>query len=687
MGIIACIYFRLSITASFYIVAAVLLLFLFASLLAKIRYTKQWLNGLVIYVLLILLGIFYTHTIHSYPYPGGDNNKLLFVARIIDAPSQKEKTFSANAEVEAVFIEEEWMYSGEKINMYFEYSEKTENILLGDVLICSGRMNKIKNFGNPGEFNYKRYMAHNGVFRQVYLRKEAWKQIDSNKLNPLLLLSEKIRKYWLATYKHCGIEDDRLSVLTAMTLGMKESLGDGIKASYADSGALHVLAVSGLHVGIIYLFFGYLLSFLKKFKWGKPVRGAILLLIVWFYALITGFPVSIFRAATMFSFIIVGESLKRKANTFNSIFVSAFVILLVNPYTITNVGFQLSYMAVIGIVFFQPRLYALFQFNNWLADKVYQLVTVSVSAQLGVLPITLFYFHQFANYFLFINIIIIPFAFIVVFMGVSVLMLSFFDPLAKGVAVILDHVVAAMNKIVSIAGAMPFAVSDRLYVNLIEVLVIYLIIIFITWFFIFRKHKYLLLTLFSTIVFIMLNIQHTINAKKTQKFYVYNCKEGTLINCINGKKNILISGHDVIKEKEHIVGWFQKNWMALGTGKPLWFGCSEEFDVGEAMFVKRICSGNHVIQFVKKRYLVMYDNNIYDQNLLSGEKLYIDKIIVANNIFPDIEKLKHLFKFNGIVIDSSNSYYTIKKWQEACEKNKIELHVVSLQGAYSKAII
>jgi len=687
-GIITYIHFQLALPVWLYVFSGALLFGLIILLLINYNYKTQWVNGVVIYMLLYILGIAYTHTIHEHRYTGFacDDKEQVFVARIVSPPEIKEKTIAAQAGVEGFLQETKMVSPGEKIIMYFEKSGQAENIRIGDLLVCSGKLNAIENFGNPNEFNYKQYMAYNGIFHQVYVTKDSWQQIDSNKLNPVLLLSNQIRNYWLATYKRFGISDDRLSVLAAMTLGMKGNLDETIKASYVNSGALHVLAVSGLHVGIIYLFFGYLLSFLKKYKWGRIARGIILLVVVWFYALITGFPVSIFRAATMFSFIIVGDLLTRRANTFNSIFVSAFVVLLVNPYAITSVGFQLSYMAVIGIVFFQPRLYGLFHFKSWLPDKVYQLITVSLSAQLGVLPITLFYFNQFANYFLIVNIFIIPFAFTVVFMGVSILLFSFFDQIARILAIILDHILAAMNKLIVIIGDMPFAVSEGLYVNTIQVLLIYLMIVLITMFFVFRKHKYLSYALFAVVIFLMLKINHNINAVKTKQFYIYNSREGTIINCINGKQNILFSGKKILAQKEEFSKWYQKNWLSLGTGTPSWVEFGKQFSSGETLFVSKLCSENIIIQFYNTRYLVLHDKNIYNQHLVDNGKLNIDKIIITNNLFPDIEKLNQLFEFDGIVLDATNSFYTIKRWQEACKTNQLDLHVVSLQGAYSKPV-
>ncbi len=687
LGIIFNIYLKVDPPVYLFLIFFAFFLLLSFFISWHYKYKRQWFNGMLIYLLLMYMGMIYPHIIRDQRYPGVPGQKQIITINLTDIPVSKKNTKRVQAKVHAVLSQEKWIRSGEKIIVYFKKGPKAKNISIGDMLICYTSLDSIKNYGNPNEFDYKKYMAYKGISRQLFLAEENWKIIDSNQISPILELSNALRNYWLNVYRQNDITGDHLAVISAMTLGMRDNIDNDIKSSYINSGALHILAVSGLHVGIIYLFFGSLLAFIKKYKWGEIIHGVLLLLIVWFYALVAGFSVSIFRAATMFTFIIIGESLRRKANTFNSIFVSAFVILLVNPFSIASVGFQLSYMAVIGIVFYQPRLYKLLNINNWLIDKIYQLITVSIAAQLGVLPLILFYFHQFANYFLFVNILIIPFAFMVVFLGLAMLLLSFFSPVVQIIAWVTDHILFLLNKVVVFFAQLPFSVSNNLYVNKIEVILIYLIIISLTIFLILRKNKYLMMSFFSTFLFLFLNGFQLLNRFNNREIMVYNCNSGTIINVIDGKKNIMLCSENMYDKRNNISKWYKENWLKKGTGEPVFLRLGKcNGNICGSVYVERLCGNNCVMQFMNKRLLVLNDKDLYECFLEGHKKLIVDQVIVTNNVLPDIHKLNNMFRFKEIIIDSSNGYYTKEKWIESCRDNKINIHVISLKGAFCEKV-
>ena len=239
----------------------------------------------------------------------------------------------------------------------------------GDRILFVGKVNEVKTQGNPNEFDYKRFLINRGITGQTFIQSNRFKVIDTQNGNKLFETAYKFRTKLASVYKNNRIGGREFAVLKALTLGDKSEIDTETKQSYSYSGATHILSVSGLHVGIIYVLFNFFLRFLgrlktKKFNYGVWLKVIILLIILWGFALLTGLSPSVKRASLMFSFVVIGHAGKRYVNIYNSIAASAFVLLIVNPYDITDIGFQLSYIAVISIVYFQPIIRRLFVIKN-----------------------------------------------------------------------------------------------------------------------------------------------------------------------------------------------------------------------------------------------------------------------------------------------------------------------------------
>ncbi|NJO90405.1 MAG: ComEC/Rec2 family competence protein, partial [Chloroflexia bacterium] len=243
-----------------------------------------------------------------------------------------------------------------------------------------------------------------------------------------------LRSSILSVYQSSGIQGDEFAILAALTLGVKDYLSDEIVEAYSDSGAMHVLAVSGLHVGILMAMLNMIFSFFWKRKKLLVLKSIIILVFLWLFALITGLAPSVTRSALMFSFFILSKNSGKRPSSYNSLAAAAFIILLFNPNALFHVGFQLSFLAVISILLFQQKLYRTIDIKNKYLDYFWQLTTVSLAAQIGTTPISIFYFHQFPIYALLTNIIVIPAAAIILNAVILLLIANFYAPLAKIIA-------------------------------------------------------------------------------------------------------------------------------------------------------------------------------------------------------------------------------------------------------------
>ncbi|MCK4406529.1 MAG: ComEC family competence protein, partial [Bacteroidales bacterium] len=372
----------------------------------------RWVFGLVIFALLYLSGFELTvqkfqkfKQLHVFQLPVEKRN---YIVDIIEPVSQKQNSYKVIAGIRSAETDDKWEYSRGTVILYFQKDSLSKEIRYGDRIVLNANFIETKPPQNPSEFNYKRYLENKGIYHQAYIKSGTWKVLSTENCNKLLTFALSIRNNFFKILERNNIRGNEFAVVSAILLGYDDKLDKELVKEYSGAGAMHILCVSGLHVGIIYLLLNSMLFFLKKFRYGNNIKAVVLILLIWFYAMLTGLSPSVLRASTMISFIIIGKSLNRQTNIYNSLAASAFLLLIINPFIITSVGFQLSYAAVIAIVMLQQPMYKLWIINNWLGDKMWAITTVSIAAQLGTFPIALLYFHQFPNYFIITNLIVIP---------------------------------------------------------------------------------------------------------------------------------------------------------------------------------------------------------------------------------------------------------------------------------------
>jgi len=228
--------------------------------------------------------------------------------------------------------------------------------------------------------------------------------------------------------KETSLHHDSKALVMALVLGNKKEFSEERIQQYQRAGAMHLLAISGLHIGIILLLLRFLVEPLKKIRYGAVLSGVLPIVLLWCFALITGGSSSVIRAVTMFSFLQVGMALKRKNVRMQGVWVSFMVLLFVRPQLLFDVGFQLSYAAVFVIVWMMPHWQRIFIKKSPLVRYIATLIGLGGIAQLSVLPISLFYFHQFPMLFWLSNLVLVPFVGIIIILGVGCVIISFFSP-------------------------------------------------------------------------------------------------------------------------------------------------------------------------------------------------------------------------------------------------------------------
>jgi competence protein ComEC len=458
------------------------------------NYKCQQFYGFIINLFLIGSGAFmaqYQVNRYSNQYLPTDK-KIEITCLLADYPEERANSYKCIVKVYHYTANNFLISFDHKVMLYFQKSKTIEALKAGDIVRAKSWIAEIRKKINPSPgFDYGAYMVKQGIVYQGYTDSLSWKIIERDQLNVINKLAIQCREKLLDTYRNVGFTGRELGVISALTIGYKADLDADIKQAYTAAGAMHILAVSGMHVGLIYIVLGWILQFLKRIKKGKIMKGIVVIVMVWFYTLLAGLSPSVMRASVMITFLSFGQMADRKLNVYNSLALAAFLLLAINPYDLMDVGFQLSFLAVIGIVALYPLI------NNWVSshkivNEIWSLVAVSLAAQLATFPLSLYYFHQFPNYFIVANLIVVPLATLVIYGSIGLLFLytvQFFWVLFSKV---LYFGVYFLNAFVFRIENLPFSMASNININIYELLLWYFLVVVFILFLVQKKAGYLL---------------------------------------------------------------------------------------------------------------------------------------------------------------------------------------------------
>lgn len=690
-GIISGIYFPIHHWINFTLPLLLFIVLLFFTFFKKSdkAYKIQIYHGVFVNVFFIssayCLTIYKTSYFHEKHFTKISEYGLAY-GEIIEPLSFKENTAKAIINVLAVKSNNNWIATEGKAVIYFQKDSAVNHLKTGDRIVFEPDFKEIKEPQNPAEFNYKQYLAFHLIYRQSYLKSGKWQKVDSGNNYNLKRIAENWRNKLLSVIEQNNITGNEAAVLSALIVGYKDKLEASIVRAYSSSGAMHVLAVSGLHVGIIYVIISSVFFFIEKIKNGIIVKTIIILLFLWAFAFVTGLSPSVLRASTMFSFVAVGKAFNRNSNIYNTLAASAILLLLINPYMITEVGFQLSYLAVIGIISFQKGFYDLIEVKNKWLDKIWQLTTVSIAAQISTFPLGLLYFHQFPNYFLLSNLVVIPLATLIIHTGILMFALSPFPLLAKYAALVTDKLLFALNYSVTYFENLPYSIIEGIYISVAETILIYLTIIFITLYLSQKHIRYLFATLFCIIFLLTYNTYEKSRQKNQKLFIVYNIPGISAFNFIDGSDNILFTDMKLLNDEKKLTFHLKNNWIKAGLDKEKVISVRE---LNKPINLKTLFIINNTRLFVRQNFISFYNTRIFylnDTNLLKNtpvKKIDVDYVILSKNVRTKLNEITKRINFKEIIIDSSNSNYQTQKWLNEAAELGITIFSVKDKGAFN----
>lgn len=560
------------------------------------------------------------------------DSEIYYTGVITDIPEVKPRSIACNIKTTHPVRK--------KIVVYLQQTDEARTLQTGEEIVFFTKIQPFRNFGNPDDFDYERFMKIKGFTGSSYIAEANWQRTGREQLT-IPIAAQRVRARILHFYQSFQFDPDAYAFISAITLGYKADLTDDLKEAFRASGTAHVLAVSGFHVGIIYMVINLAFSFLGKSGKKYIIRQIPVILALWGYIFVTGMPVSAVRAATMLTISCVGSMLNQKGFTYNTLCAAAFFILIFYPFSLFEIGFQMSFGAVFAILFFQPKLNTLYSPKNRTARYVWNLFTVSVAAQLGVFPIVLHYFGTFPTYFFITNVLVVPLIGVIIYAIFPLFLLEFlnqwnilfFNTLYDISHWILKTLTQITLRIVYFSETLPFAELSDHYISLLQLLLIVVSIVFCTHYIIRHRFRELIVALFVVFVFLLTETHEKITRPAPQ-LVVFN---------VSGSSEIHLFAND----KRHYIGPEQ-------TG---------------------------FIPHPEKRILRLSDD-FYTYSR-SESHFPVDILILSQNGNFKVEDLVRFFNPGIIVLDSSVPRYAALRLASECLEQGIEIHDVAQTGAYS----
>ncbi|HSV88786.1 MAG TPA: ComEC/Rec2 family competence protein [Bacteroidales bacterium] len=644
------------------------------------NFAQRWIFGLLTSLFLLLAGYNIAQNFNQlereahfsrFQDKGGH-----LILRVSEQVSEKANSFQVISRAIRVIYPDGAMAVQGRLMLYLQKDSLAAVIRYGDLLLIENSFQEISTPKNPHEFNYKRFLANKNIYHQTYRASGYWQFLGLNEGFFLKRWSLGLHQRALQTFRDNNISGEEFAVVSALLLGFTDYLDEDLKQEYAGSGAMHLLSVSGLHVGIIFVAIKFLLSFLKRYRHGRYIQTFLTVVLIWFYAAITGFSPSVLRASTMFSFIAIAQSIKRKTDIYNNLAASAFFLLIVDPYILTQIGFQLSYLAVISIVGLQPYFYQKLHFKNFVLDKGWSIITVSIAAQLATGPLALFYFNQFPNYFLITSLVVIPLSTIIIYSSIVTLAISAIPGAGYLAGKVVSGLVYAMNGSVRFFEGLPYSTLTNVHITLPETIAIFATIILLALFFI-RKFKPAFLLAMATILFLAASTSfRSIQNNEKRVFVVYHVNNATAIDFFYGKQHVMLMCDELESRLPRAGFHFEANRIRNGAaGNLVHLNISEDNTVQKAGWQR----SGPFIRFGKTTIFIL---NPATPREFPEPGFDIQYLFVCQNARHNpgmvIEKLRPA----KIVLDASNNRWTLQNWKDASINAGIQYWLVPESGAY-----
>jgi competence protein ComEC len=552
----------------------------------------------------------------------------------------------------------------------------------GEVWLVSGSPRPIDPPLNPGEFNYKRYLSYRNIYHQQYLRPYQRTVLGYDPPNPVTKLATVVNRWADSVFTQQVGSRAEYGIVNAMILGIRDDLDTDLYRAYSAAGAVHILSVSGLHVGILFAVLTYLLSFLIKRPRGKIIMAVLQLVILWFYALVTGFSPPVLRSAGMFTLLILANALGRQQQLMNTLGASAFFILCFDPYALFSAGFQLSYLAVAGIGAWQSSLNQVFTFRNKWLNRLWELTAVAIVAQLITFPLGVFYFHQFPTYFLVANPVVIIMSEVLLPLAMATLAFSWVPYLADWLGWILQKTAWLLNYAVTQTSQLPGAAWDGLWLSPVAMLLTYAVLLCGVSLVMTRHRAFLWSTCVSALLLSGALLWSDYEQAHQQRLAVHFLPHRTAVSLTSGHESTLLTDLDSADTRSF--DFYLRNtfgqWGVSRLNRANAHSSSNSSSEPKSRVATYYQTSDYALWVWQGKTLLLV-------NKLTGRNRWrlpavIDYLIIRRNALHDWDQLNGRVVARHIIFDDSNKTPLTDKLLAEARPRGIVCYSVRQMGAY-----
>lgn len=659
LGIIISYYWNASLLIISVGLSISLIIFLFLYFLKNNNQTAILLFGTTVYLVSFFLGSFtlFLNT-DSNQISNYIHHETAFIApqEITLVIREKLKSTKTNDRyVGIVQTINKQPFSG-KILVNIAKDSSGTKITTGNYLKVNEIVYKNRETTNPNQFDYGEYLNKKQLYAQLYttngeltigtiLKKDIWYYTDCLRST----IKQNLEK------KHFSSKE--LNVAVALLMGQKQDVSADIMQDYQYAGAIHILSVSGLHVGYILLFLSFILKPIPNTKKGSIIKLSILLCTLTAFAILAGLSPSVLRSVVMFSFVAIGYQLRRTVNIYHTLIVSALLILLFQPYFIFDIGFQLSYLALFFIVWLQPIILQLYKPKMKITKYCWTIISVSIAAQIGTLPLTLYYFHQFPSLFFISNLVVAPLLTFIMILGIVVLFLASFGITPTILVKPLELGIHALNSAIHfVASFEQFLIKDIPFNYLLLITSYATILALIFWL---KKPAFnrLSVSLILIIVFQSIQLYTKWQIQNDEEWIILNSKKNSIVLERHGDKAVVFTNDNFIKT-----------------------------DYSTTIISSYLVANSSQIETKKKLPNLMYFNTtkilIIDSSGIYNERIKPDLLLLTHSPKINLDRLFLKIQPKQVVADNSNFKNLQKRWKVSCIKQKIPFHATAEKGFY-----
>jgi len=531
----------------------------------------------------------------------------------------------------------------------------TPSYHVDDIFVANTLLHPIPPPNNPGQFDYKSYLEKQYIYHQIFLEDYESLKIDST-THTIFGLAANLRQHINHKLQQYNFKSSELAIINALLLGQRQDIDRDTYNNYVNAGAIHILAVSGLHVGVLMLLLQALLFPLLYLKHGKVIRMILIVVLLWCFAFIAGLSASVTRAVTMFSLVVIAINLKRRTNIYNTIASSIFLLLLFKPMFLFDVGFQLSYTAVLSIISIQPMLYKFWKPSNKIAHFFWSIFTVTLAAQFGVAPIGLYYFHQFPGLFFISNLAIIPVLGIILGLGILVIVLALCNLLPDVLASGYGGIIYYMNRLVEWVSNHEAFIFKDISLSLFQLITCYFLIFSLVQYLNHKTYRTVLMVLFGIIGIQMSYFYNTFN-NKGDALIIFNRNRHTIIG---QKQNRTLILHHDLDSISYSTSSFLKDYKTNH-------------------FINKIEEDSlRLIYEINNKFMLVVDN----LGIYNTKSAPIDFVLLRQSPRINLNRLIDSLKPNIIIADGSNYMSYVERWKQTCLKRKLRFHHTAKNGAF-----